>query len=115
MAVRLGFNDIRPCFSFGFGFKIRPKLCILHGQHPRQWEEVILLWHSFPQRHQIDPQQVLPGNDMNPGVVVDLLQQVHLDEYVRVDGRIRPEHVPIPGLVTALDLPLELLCDLGHD
>lgn len=44
--------------------------------------------------------------------MVDLLKQVHFDEDVRVDGKVSPEDVPIPGLVRILHFPVELLCDL---
>lgn len=50
---------------------------------------------------------------MNAWVVVDLLEEVHLDEDVRIDCEVSPVDVPIARLVTILDLPVQRLCDLG--
>lgn len=68
------------------------------------------MWEFVPQVHEIESEQVLPGDDMYSGVVVDLLEEMHLDEYVGVDGKISPVDVPITGLVTILDLPIQTLC-----
>ena len=46
--------------------------------------------------------------------MVDLLEEVHFDEDVGVDGEVGPEDVPIPRLVAELDLPAEFFCDVGH-
>jgi hypothetical protein len=34
--------------------------------------------------------------------VVDLLEEVHLDENIGVDGEVCPEYVPVPRVVAVL-------------
>jgi hypothetical protein len=48
---------------------------------------------------------------VDAGVVVDLLEEVHPDEDVGVDGEVGPEDVPVSRLVVGLDLPVQLF---GH-
>lgn len=51
---------------------------------------------------------------MDAGVVVDLLEEVHFNQHVGVDGKIGPKYVPISGIVAVLQFPVEFLCDVGH-
>lgn len=48
---------------------------------------------------------------MDAGVVVDLLEEVHFDEDIWVDGEVSPVDIPVSSIVTILDFPVEFL---GH-
>ena len=97
--------DIRPRFSFLLGLIIRSKFRILHGQHPSEWKEVILIGELIPQGHKIQPQQIFTSEHVHARIMVDLLEEMHFDEDVRIDGEVSPINIPIYSIVALLDLP----------
>ena len=67
-----------------------------------------------PEGHQTQAKQILPRNHMYSRVVVDLLEEVHLDENVGVDCEVGPIYVPVACVVAVLDLPVQALGHLDH-
>ena len=106
LTLGLRLRNIGPSLSFRFGLIIGSELGILQGQHPGQRKEVILFWKFAPQAHQVEPKQILPGDDMDARIMVDLLEEMHLDKDIGINCEVCPIDVPISSLVVALDLPV---------
>lgn len=53
LALMLRFGNVRPCLAFLLRFIICSELSVLHGEHPSEWEEVILIGELIPESHQI--------------------------------------------------------------
>lgn len=115
LAFVLRLGDVRPCLAFLFGLIVGPELSVLHGQHPSEREEVILIEELTPEGHQIQAKQILASKYVHSWVMVDLLEEMHLDEDIRIDGEVSPIDVPISRIVTLLHLPFERFCNLCHD
>lgn len=56
--------------------------------------------------HQAEAQEVLSCDNMDAGVMVNFLKEVHLYEDVRVDCEISPVDVPVSSIVVILYFPI---------
>lgn len=43
LAFCFGFDDIGSGFAFGFGLVVFTELCVLLGEHPSEWEKIIII------------------------------------------------------------------------
>lgn len=105
LAFVLRLCNIRPCLSFLLSLIVGSKLCILHRKHPSEWKEVILIWELISQGHKIQPKQVFASKHMHTRIVVDLLEEMHFNEDVRIYGEVGPINIPISSIVALLDFP----------
>ena len=106
LTLGLRLRNIGSSLPFRLGLIIGSELGILQGQHPSQRKEVILFWKFAPQAHQVEPKQILPGDDMDARIMVDLLEEMHLDKDIGINCEVCPIDVPISSLVAALNLPV---------
>lgn len=83
-------------------------------EHPGQREEVVLFWEVISKVHQSHPKQVFSGDDVDAWVVVDLLEEMHFDEHIGIDGEVSPIDIPIACIVTILYFPVEFLSYFNH-
>ena len=114
LTIRLRFYDVSSRLSPWLRLKVSPKFCVLHRKHPSKWEEIVFVRKVISQSHETHPQQILSRYHMNARIVVNLLEEVHLNEDIGVNRKISPIDIPISSIVTRLNLPVELLGHLGH-
>lgn len=70
---------------------------------------------TFFHGHESESEQVLSGEDVDAGVVVDFLMKVHAIEGLWLNLVIGPPEVPISSPFLPLDDPAEFFCDFFDD
>ena len=83
MAVSLRLYDVCALPTRFRTLKVLPEFMVLGWEHPGQRKKTVFFGELLSHRHEAEPQQILPSDDVDSRVMVDLLEEVHFKEYFR--------------------------------